>query len=374
MGRTEDLSLAYIGRQLESEHQIRAWKKAAEDNSLPQEDQQCIEEYITLVRRYGAASTLPAVTEAYEKVSQLASSSMAPKMGAAGIVDFPKTGVGIQCDINFSNHLALHNTVLLRCYNHCDPRVRPLVLAIKAWAKRREINSPYHGTLSSYGYVLMVLHFLVNVAHPPIVPNLQLDWRPSQYESGSSGLASETMVEGYDVRFWRSEAEIKELAQRGLLTQNRQPLGQLLRQFFEYYASQGPQVTGNGFIWVVDVISLRTRGGLLSKQEKGWTGAKTTVAEPAQPGQQKKEIRHRYLFAIEDPFETDHNIARTVTHNGIVAIRGEFRRAWKIISNFGKNQSESIDEVFRPLYESQENDGKNGIIGSPTTLDSQIPQ
>ena len=50
-----------------------------------------------------------------------------------------------------------------------------------------------------------------------------------------------------------------------------------------------------------------------------------------------KEIRHRYLFAIEDPFELDHNVARTVTHNGIVAIRDEFRRAWRIIRNAGRN-------------------------------------
>jgi terminal uridylyltransferase len=50
---------------------------------------------------------------------------------------------------------------------------------------------------------------------------------------------------------------------------------------------------------------------------------------------QMKEIRHRYLFAIEDPFELDHNVARTVTHNGIVSIRDEFRRAWRLIRTAG---------------------------------------
>jgi terminal uridylyltransferase len=109
---------------------------------------------------------------------------------------------------------------------------------------------------------------------------------------------------------------------------------------------------------------------LRTKHEKGWTGAKTVLEAqnvgahpPPQPDQgvpttatsnenaskevgaqsksgsaaaktgDFKEIRHRYLFAIEDPFELDHNVARTVTHNGIVSIRDEFRRAWKIIKS-----------------------------------------
>jgi len=100
----------------------------------------------------------------------------------------------------------------------------------------------------------------------------------------------------------------------------------------------------------------------VSKQEKGWVGAKTTVETnlvapptpsfikpttdnenqtlptptPQKKVEETKEIRHRYLFAIEDPFELTHNVARTVTHNGIVSIRDEFRRAWRILRNLGK--------------------------------------
>ncbi len=51
------------------------------------------------------------------------------------------------------------------------------------------------------------------------------------------------------------------------------------------------------------------------------------------------EVRQRYLFAIEDPFELDHNVARTVAHNGIVAIRDEFRRAWAILCAVGRDQT-----------------------------------
>ena len=261
-------------------------------------------------------------------------------------LDFPKAGVGIQCDINFSNQLALHNTRLLKCYGLCDPRVRPMVLFVKAWAKRRKINSPYHGTLSSYGYVLMVLHYLVNVAQPSIAPNLQTTRKAMQDNSPENG----TLVDGYNVRFWRSEVEIVDLAKRGMLTHNREDtVGSLLRGFFQYYAQ--PHI---GFSWATDVLSIRTEGGLLSKAQKGWTGAKTVISEPTAPGQEQKEVRHRFLFAVEDPFEVDHNIARTVVHNGIVAIRDEFRRAHAIIQSAGLQDGRTAEELFAEA-ESKEN-------------------
>lgn len=243
-------------------------------------------------------------------------------------LDFPKTGVGIQCDINFSNPLALHNTLLLKCYSLCDPRVRPMILFVKAWAKRRKINSPYHGTLSSYGYVLMVLHYLVNIVNPSIAPNLQTTRKAAQDKSPGNN----AIIDGYGVRFWRSENEIKDLARLGMLTRNStDSVGSLLRGFFHYYAQQGFYSPSGGFCWAKDVLSLRTERGILTKQEKDWTGARTVVIEPTIPGGASREIRHRYLLAIEDPFEIDHNIARTVVHNGIVAIRDEFRRAHHII-------------------------------------------
>ncbi|KAK4204148.1 hypothetical protein QBC40DRAFT_192697, partial [Triangularia verruculosa] len=272
-------------------------------------------------------------------------------------LEFPKSGVGVQCDINFSAHLALQNTTLLRCYSHCDPRVRPLILFVKHWAKVRQINTPYRGTLGSYGFAIMMIHYLINVAKPFVLPNLQQlappprpDMTPAEYEATY-------MCKGYHVRFWRDEEEIQRLAQEDKITRNRESIGQLLRGFFQYYAVNNHRV-GNGFDWGRDVISLRTPGGLLTKQQKGWTGARTVLeargdgmsssssaaasstaaAAPTMPqagNQEYKEVRNRYLIAIEDPFELEHNVARTVTHNGIVKIRDEFRRAWGIIRAVG---------------------------------------
>ncbi|KAH8912850.1 hypothetical protein BR93DRAFT_942613 [Coniochaeta sp. PMI_546] len=318
--------------------------------------------------KYVAEEILPAIL----RLSNPANLAMnQPRDPYQDRLEFPKTGAGVQCDVNFSAHLALHNTALLRCYSYTDPRVKPLILFVKHWAKVRGINNPYRGTLSSYGYVLMVLHYLVNVVQPFVCPNLQLLAPPDDPNMPPEY----TVCKGYNVRFWRDEATIKRLASENQLNQNRDSLGYLLRGFFEYYAYNGTMSSYpgiRGFDWGRDTLSLRTPRGILSKLEKGWTGAKTvtevkTVAAPpvvAPEGktlpvtkelpttQEVKEVRHRYLFALEDPFELDHNVARTVTHNGIVAIRDEFRRAWRIIKDVGR--AEAQEDLLEDVAKAEE--------------------
>lgn len=267
-----------------------------------------------------------------------------------GPLDFPKTGCGIQCDINFANPLGIENTHMLRCYSLTDPRVRPMVLFVKSWAKRRKVNSAYSGTLSSYGWVLMVLHYLVNIATPPVCPNLQLNIPLPADTTALEQYFKNSTISGYVVRFWRNEQEILQAAQQGRLTQNTQSIGALLRGFFQYYAA----LSGYGyprppqFHWTNEVLSLRTPGGIVTKQSKGWVSATTKITA-------EKKVTNRYLFAIEDPFETDHNVARTVTHRGIVAIRDEFRRAWRILRAIGTDREpeggifdEIIEEALEP--------------------------
>ncbi|EOO03754.1 putative caffeine-induced death protein 1 protein [Phaeoacremonium minimum UCRPA7] len=399
-----NLSLKAVARRHKSLQLAKEFDKALEKDLYAEEDATAIKAYLPLLRSPMKPTdkmgeyfdfVIPVTAELSHLLAKINTLSDPAKLAPnqprdpyKDRLEFPKSGVGVQCDINFSAHLALHNTLLLRCYSHTDPRVRPLVLFVKHWAKVRGINTPYRGTLSSYGYVLMMLHYLVNVAQPFVCPNLQAIAPPPDPNLPPE-IVEETMVcKGRNVQFWRDEDAIKNLARQGSLTQNQDSIGYLIRGFFEYFAQSNMMSTIQirGFDWGRDVLSIRTHGGLLSKQEKGWTGAKTVfevqnkgapppasephlmqanpqtpiesstptpTTTPSQPlpspgeppksshdkskGGEVKEIRHRYLFAIEDPFELDHNVARTVTHNGIVAIRDEFRRAWRIIRNAGRN-------------------------------------
>jgi hypothetical protein len=85
-----------------------------------------------------------------------------------------------------------------------------------------------------------------------------------------------------------------------------------------------------------------------SPQRKSLDGDKVIVHTCTNLPQ--NEVRQRYLFAIEDPFEVDHNVARPVTHMGIVALRDEFRRAWRILLSVGNGRPPEGD-LFASIVE-----------------------
>jgi DNA polymerase sigma len=53
--------------------------------------------------------------------------------------------LGLACDMNVNNTLALENTRMVRTYIDIDPRVRELAMIIKYWTRRRIVNDA--GTL-----------------------------------------------------------------------------------------------------------------------------------------------------------------------------------------------------------------------------------
>ena len=122
------------------------------------------------------------------------------------IVRFVDAAGGVAGDLCMNNGLALANTELLRAYaramricifrmsasmrhmrhaTECryadaDARVRPVVGAVKRWARARGVNSPSAGTLSSYAYVIMAVAFLQRRG---VLPHLQV-WGARTADSG----------------------------------------------------------------------------------------------------------------------------------------------------------------------------------------------
>ena len=76
-------------------------------------------------------------------------------------------------NLNCLNVFSVRNTHLLYCYSQLDRRVRPLVLAIKKWARDCEINDASDNTLSSYALTLMAVFYLQAGVSPPVLPCLQ---------------------------------------------------------------------------------------------------------------------------------------------------------------------------------------------------------
>uniref|UniRef100_A0A1J3HW19 RNA uridylyltransferase n=1 Tax=Noccaea caerulescens TaxID=107243 RepID=A0A1J3HW19_NOCCA len=197
---------------------------------------------------------------------------------------------GISCDICINNVLAVVNTKLLRDYARIDVRLRQLAFIVKHWAKSRRVNETYQGTLSSYAYVLMCIHFL-QMRRPPILPCLQ------EMEPTYSVRVDNIRCTYFD--------NVDRLVNFG--STNRETIAELVWGFFNYWAY--------GHDYANTVVSVRT-GSILGKREKDWT---------------RRVGNDRHLICIEDPFETSHDLGRVVDKFSIRVLREEFERAAKIM-------------------------------------------
>lgn len=124
----------------------------------------------------------------------------------------------------------------------------------------------------------MILHYLINIVSPPVLPNLQLEPVPEGTDESRVSYSED----GTNYNIWFSRQTGASL----LATVNTDSLGELLRGFFDYYAYK--------FVWGQAVISIRTEGGLLSKQEKGWTAAISRPTVTAD-GSDSWEVKDRYV-------------------------------------------------------------------------------
>lgn len=197
---------------------------------------------------------------------------------------------GISCDICINNLLAVVNTKLLRDYARIDARLRQLAFIIKHWAKSRGVNETYHGTLSSYAYVLMCIHYL-QMRRPAILPCLQ------EMETTYSVTVDDINCAYFD--------QVEKLGDFG--HQNKETIAQLVWGFFYYWAYCHDYANA--------VISVRA-GSIISKREKDWT---------------RRIGNDRHLICIEDPFETSHDLGRVVDKHSIKVLREEFERAAEIM-------------------------------------------
>ncbi|OMO65456.1 PAP/25A-associated [Corchorus olitorius] len=222
------------------------------------------------------------------------------------IVKLMDPGTGISCDICINNVLAVVNTKLLRDYAKIDGRLRQLAFIVKHWAKSRGVNETYQGTLSSYAYVLMCIHFLQQ-RRPAILPCLQ-------------GMETTYSVTVDDIECAYFD-QVEKLRNFG--SANKETVAQLVWAFFNYWAY--------GHDYANSVISVRT-GSIISKREKDWT---------------RRIGNDRHLICIEDPFETSHDLGRVVDKFSIRVLREEFERAADIMQ-YDPNPCVTLFEPYVP--------------------------
>ncbi|CAB3402597.1 unnamed protein product [Caenorhabditis bovis] len=183
------------------------------------------------------------------------------------IVRFRSSDMDLEADISYCNDLAIHNTKLLHQYCKWDPhRLPTLGVWVKAWAKRCGIGEASRGSLSSYAWIVMLIHYLQQIEPLSMIPCLQ--------ESTHDGRADPIYVQNYNVYFWKFVDPSRSRNCRATVLD-------LFVGFLEYYSSY--------FDYVDHVIQIASKS-IKFKPER-WL---------------------KFPMCISDPFETDHNLAQGV--------------------------------------------------------------
>ena len=207
----------------------------------------------------------------------------------------------VQIDLVVNRTNGLENTALLVRYLSLDDRVRPLVIAIKQWAKCRGICNARNSTLSSYGWTLLALHFLQHTL-PPVLPK-------------ALGIHTEDPPVTAAVM-------------------NTDTVGTLLLKFFAYYglphaslpAENLPSDTKQCFNLFHQVVTL---DGDCSRVKSKTTNSPVTVTEDVPAGEAAGlPAAPWWRFSIQDPLDAGFDVGRVIhSYEGQVLILNELRRA-----------------------------------------------
>ncbi len=231
------------------------------------------------------------------------------------IVKFTDPRSGMHVDISINNTLAIHNTKLLAQYAKLDERVKQLAICVKHWALHRNLSDAPNGTLSSYGWSVLVIFHLIKEG---VIANLQ---------SGEDRTIADIEGKEYDIT-------INDISKSD--SASKASLAELVYSFFKNYAT---------FDWANEIVSIRS-GKSLTRDEKGWMNEEPSALDVINSQKEKPPRMGEHHLSIEDPFDLDHDLSRVVRAVGELKIRDELIRATKM---FGDGETwKAICETIEP--------------------------
>ncbi|CAL6019237.1 DNA_polymerase sigma [Hexamita inflata] len=245
----------------------------------------------------------------------------------------PQNIVLFSVDMCLNNLLPVQNTALIGEYCQCASIMPQMVLFLKEWLNKRDLSQKTDpSNINSYMVILLVIFYLQQTDDLPVLqatPKIKL-------------------VQNYNCAFVQSRYKSLQYSSDDLA---RHILG-----FFQFY----------GYIFNFDtsVVSIRT-GRSQNRLEKNWFGQRGDFAPQFKEHchyvtgyssscslteKQAQEmlpqfynvIAHPYqvipnmvnqncFFCVEDPFELNVNVARTVDFQQLKLLKIEFKRAFSVL-------------------------------------------
>ncbi|KAJ1939512.1 hypothetical protein FBU59_004096, partial [Linderina macrospora] len=238
-----------------------------------------------------------------------------------------------ECDITLNNNMGHLKTACLAAYLKCDPRVGPLVIAVKHWAKCRRINDAANGMINSYGYTIMLLAFLQERG---VIPPLQ---QVTTLEDPENCLfSSSKLPQLYNGCCFNTGAVLPDTIESSVYSHfykpvegewkspNTETLYQLLYGFFYHY--------GINHNFLGSAVSARA--------------GTTKLPMSHVLGGRPRKIRRPWI--IEDPFEAGINLCKASMRN-LYGIYREFQTAAYVLST-----GESLYALFDDNLEITDSD------------------
>ncbi|XP_063384994.1 speckle targeted PIP5K1A-regulated poly(A) polymerase-like [Cydia fagiglandana] len=203
------------------------------------------------------------------------------------IVKFLHIPTGVYCDLSFKTPLGSQNSKLISFLLFCDPRLVPVAVAVKYWARVHELTGT--GKLTNYALTMMIIFYF---QQPPIsiLPSVEWLQRDRSYD--------------YFVDYWNTGfmSDMRFVPKSA----NTSSIAALLGGFFEYYAKfDFENLVVCPFLGQTvkkdDFRDLSLLPEVFSRYKKNVSSG---VSLP---------IRFMTSMCVQDPFEQCHNVASSVS-------------------------------------------------------------
>lgn len=205
------------------------------------------------------------------------------------------------CDVTFKTPLGSQNSKLIAFLLHADPRLIPLAVLIKYWAKVHGFTGT--GKLTNYALTMLIIFYLQQ-SPVSILPSVSwLQQNP----------AEEFLVDSWNTGFMNKHDMLPK-------STNTSSISELLGGFFQYYAN-----------FNFDELVVCPFLGIPVKKEL----FKNLDVLPAEFSRYKRNIELREAsplkftrsICIQDPFELCHNVASAISSKLTVEILAYFKFA-----------------------------------------------
>ncbi|CAG2057787.1 unnamed protein product [Timema podura] len=224
------------------------------------------------------------------------------------IIKYKQEFTGVECDLSMTNMTAVYMGELLYIMGSLDDRVKPLVFAVRMWAREVGLTNPTPGRwITNFSLILLVIFFLQQ--RSPVLPSLK------QLVAQAGPDDRRITPDGVNCTFIR---DLKKLIEHNeTKKQNKDSLETLLLNFFEFYSS---------FDFSSRAISI-VEGMTIPKPE------------------------HAPLYIV-NPLERGFNVSKNVSHEETERLRIELRNAaWALESTWEKHDSASSKSKIEPYDE-----------------------